>query len=244
MVLSREHVTCPIFLACAGEMSPTSLVHNSTLSIHNPPERERERKRRKHRERKEEKNPNPPNAKPFLSRFLAEENYSEMTQPSVPTPPPPLPPPPPPSDIRVRCAGCRMILAVAPGLTEFACPTCRMPQMLPPELMPPRADQTATATTTSPLPAPPASSAPAHGIDPTKIQLPCANCKALLNVPHGLSHFSCPQCEVNLAVDLSKVKQFLPSAPPPEEVNEVRFLHSNHAFSVLWFLSVCFSLDF
>ncbi|XP_050873027.1 protein FORGETTER 1 isoform X1 [Lathyrus oleraceus] len=150
-----------------------------------------------------------------------------MTQPSVPSPPLPLPPPPPPTappsqpsdgGVRVRCAGCRMILTVAPGLTEFACPTCRMPQMLPPELMA-RVHQTAPSTL--PL-TPPSQNLPAHGIDPTKIQLPCASCKAILNVPHGLSRFSCPQCNVDLAVDLSKIKQFLPPPPPPlEEVNEV-----------------------
>lgn len=94
-----------------------------------------------------------------------------------------------------------MILTVGPGLTEFVCPTCQLPQMLPPELMRPP------------------SQVPAHGIDPSKIQLPCANCKAILNVPHGLSRFSCPQCKMELAVDLSRIKQFYP--PPPEEVNEV-----------------------
>lgn len=94
-----------------------------------------------------------------------------------------------------------MILTVSPGLTEFVCPTCQLPQMLPPELMRPP------------------SQVPAHGIDPSKIQLPCANCKAILNVPHGLSRFSCPQCKMELAVDLSRIKQFYP--PPPEEVNEV-----------------------
>jgi hypothetical protein len=82
--------------------------------------------------------------------------------------------------------------------------------MLPPELM--RTSQR---------------SVPAHGIDPTKIQLPCAHCKAILNVPHGLSRFACPQCGVDLAVDLSKIKQFTPlptlpaPPPPPEEINEV-----------------------
>ncbi|PSS06282.1 Protein strawberry notch like [Actinidia chinensis var. chinensis] len=131
-----------------------------------------------------------------------------MGQPSVP--PPALGPPPPPAaagGCQVRCAGCRMILAVGPGLTEFVCPTCQLPQMLPPELMRP----------------PPHRTVPAHGIDPTKIQLPCAHCKAILNVPHGLSRFSCPQCGVDLAVDVSKLKHFfpLPYPPPPEEVNEV-----------------------
>ncbi|BAT89728.1 hypothetical protein VIGAN_06076300 [Vigna angularis var. angularis] len=154
-----------------------------------------------------------------------------MTQPSAP-PPPPLPPPPPTTppppqqteSVRVRCAGCRMILTVAPGLTEFACPTCRMPQMLPPELMPRERAAAANAlTSVPPTSAPPSQPphAPAHGIDPTKIQLPCASCKAILNVPHGLARFACPQCNVDLAVDVSKVKQFFPAAPPPEEVNEV-----------------------
>lgn len=119
-----------------------------------------------------------------------------------------------------------MILTVAPGLTEFACPTCRMPQMLPPELMA-RVHQTAPSTL--PL-TPPSQNLAAHGIDPTKIQLPCASCKAILNVPHGLSRFSCPQCNVDLAVDLSKIKQFLPP-PPLEEVNEVCFGYSNFALS-------------
>lgn len=81
--------------------------------------------------------------------------------------------------------------------------------MLPPELVRP--------------PPPPPRTLPAQGIDPSKIQLPCAHCKAILNVPHGLSRFACPQCRVDLAVDVSKIKQFLPPPlpPPPEEVNEV-----------------------
>ncbi|KAA8523387.1 hypothetical protein F0562_009809 [Nyssa sinensis] len=130
-----------------------------------------------------------------------------MGQPSVPPPllaPAPSPPQGGAGGCQVRCAGCRMILTVGPGLMEFVCPTCQLPQMLPPELM--RA---------------PNRTAPAHGIDPTKIQLPCANCKAILNVPHGLSRFACPQCGVDLAVDVSKIKNFFPPPPPPEEVNEV-----------------------
>lgn len=146
-----------------------------------------------------------------------------MTQPSVP-PPPLAPPQLPPSHagqgVQVRCAGCRMILTVAPGLTEFACPTCRMPQMLPPELMS-RAHQKPSHHPPLPLPSSQQTQVPAHGIDPSKIQLPCASCKAILNVPHGLARFACPQCGVDLAVDISKVKQFFPSVPPPEEVNEV-----------------------
>ncbi|XP_064935454.1 protein FORGETTER 1-like isoform X1 [Musa acuminata AAA Group] len=149
-----------------------------------------------------------------------------MGQPSVPPvpplAPPSLPPPvpePPPGSRQVRCAGCHGILAVAPGMMEFICPKCQLPQMLPPEL----------------LGAPPPRRAPpkAQGIDPTKIQLPCARCKAILNVPHGLARFNCPQCGVDLAVDLSKLQQYFPTASsspaaflgfppvPPEEINEV-----------------------
>ncbi|CAI0555414.1 unnamed protein product [Linum tenue] len=142
-----------------------------------------------------------------------------------------------PDGVQVRCAGCRMILTVAPGIVEFVCPSCHMPQMLPPELLA-RAHAHQRST-----PSPP--QVPAHGIDPSKIQLPCANCKALLNVPHGLARFVCPQCGVDLAVDVSKLKHLLrhprlplPSplphlpltplppaaATPPEEVNEVQLL--------------------
>jgi LSD1 subclass zinc finger protein len=151
-------------------------------------------------------------------------------------PPPPLPPAPPQSvgavgGVQVRCAGCKLILTVAPGVTEFVCSTCQLPQMLPPELMrvrlplkPPTPPPPTLPPSQPPpllLPAPP-SHVPAHGIDPTKIQVPCAHCKAILNVPHGLARFTCPQCNVELAVDLTKFKQFFQSQPPPpEEVNEV-----------------------
>ncbi|KAH9676915.1 protein FORGETTER 1 [Citrus sinensis] len=151
-----------------------------------------------------------------------------MTQPPVP------PPPPPNVGVQVRCAGCHIILTVGPGLTEFICGTCNLPQMLPPELMPASTggsvpnNTTSSNTTNSTRPThmkAASSHVPALGIDPTKIQLPCANCKAILNVPHGLVRFSCPQCAVELAVDMSKVKQFFPPpprpAPPAEEVNEV-----------------------
>lgn len=160
-----------------------------------------------------------------------------MTQSSVP--PSLAPPQPPPlygSGVQVRCAGCRDVLVVASGHTEFFCPSCQLPQMLPPELivrahskpLPPP-----SPPPLPPLPPPPPSihHVPAHGIDPTKMQLPCANCKALLNVPHGLTRFVCPQCAVDLAVDVSKLHQFFPSRPPPEEVNEV---------SIYLLLSICF----
>lgn len=152
-----------------------------------------------------------------------------MTQPSVPPPLAPPPPPPPQSHgggVQVRCAGCRMILTVAPGLVDFVCPTCQMHQMLPPELMSRVHNSPQQKNTQQPQ-------VPAHGIDPSKIQLPCANCKAILNVPHGLARFACPQCGVDLAVDLTKVKQFFSvpptrPLPPPEEVNEV---FSHYTFS-------------
>ncbi|EEF43544.1 protein FORGETTER 1 [Ricinus communis] len=141
-----------------------------------------------------------------------------MTQPSVP---PPLAAQPPPAlqphggGVQVRCAGCRMILTVGPGMVDFVCPTCQMHQMLPPELMnrvhknhPQKTTQQQSQQQQQ------QQQVPAHGIDPTKIQLPCVNCKALLNVPHGLSRFSCPQCFVDLAVDLSKVKHLFSYHPP------------------------------
>ncbi|KAJ8425970.1 hypothetical protein Cgig2_009508 [Carnegiea gigantea] len=136
---------------------------------------------------------------------------------------PPRPPPPPPQSqpCQVRCAGCRLILAVPPGVSEFVCPTCRLPQMLPPELLknfrrppvlpPPQLPN----PNPNPNPNPSSNSGSgqggppqAHGIDPAKMQVPCANCKAILNVPHGLTRFKCPQCGVDLAM-------------PSEEVNEV-----------------------
>ncbi|KAM1484295.1 hypothetical protein TB2_035495 [Malus domestica] len=135
-----------------------------------------------------------------------------------------------PGGVQVRCAGCAKILTLDAGVTEFACDDCQLPQMLPPELMT-RAQAHAQAhpgpnkaRTPPPLPPPPPHVAP-HGVDPSKIQIPCANCKAILNVPHGLARFRCPQCQVDLAVDVSKLQQFfpprLPLPPPPEEVNEV-----------------------
>ncbi|PKU73497.1 hypothetical protein MA16_Dca008061 [Dendrobium catenatum] len=133
--------------------------------------------------------------------------------PAAPSVPPPLP-----GSCQVRCARCHEILTVAPGITEFSCPKCQLPQMLPPELM-----LTGGATRRQ--------TPPAQGIDPTKIQLPCARCKAILNVPHGLTRFNCPQCGVDLAVDLSKLHQYfssvgsssIPGVPQdlPEETNEV-----------------------
>ncbi|XP_039113703.1 protein FORGETTER 1 [Dioscorea cayenensis subsp. rotundata] len=142
-----------------------------------------------------------------------------MGQPSGTPPLPVPPPPPPPGSCQVRCARCHSILTVAPGMVEFSCPKCQLAQMLPPELM----------MTGGPPRRPPPQ---AQGIDPSKIQLPCARCKAILNVPHGLNRFNCPQCGVDLAVDLSKVQHYLASSTsssalpgllsePLEEINEV-----------------------
>ncbi|CAO2826033.1 unnamed protein product [Amaranthus hypochondriacus] len=172
-----------------------------------------------------------------------------MSQSSIP---PPIRPHPPPSSnggiigggapCQVRCAGCRLILTVAAGVAEFSCPTCQLPQMLPPELLknfrphptPPPLQMLPPIHPPNPNPNPNSVRPPqptnppvqAQGIDPSKMQLPCANCKAILNVPHGLTRFKCPQCDVDLVLDVSKMKQFLSppplSLPPPvEEINEV-----------------------
>ncbi|WVZ87055.1 hypothetical protein U9M48_033752 [Paspalum notatum var. saurae] len=130
----------------------------------------------------------------------------------------------------VRCAGCHGVLAVSPGMTEFMCPNpkCRMAQRLPPELIP-KCTPSSTPPPKSPAKPslPPATqprrgAPPAQGVDPTKIQLPCARCQAILNVPHGLARFRCPQCGVDLAVDHAKLQNFLassnntaPSGPGP-----------------------------
>ncbi|RCV35324.1 hypothetical protein SETIT_7G231900v2 [Setaria italica] len=134
-------------------------------------------------------------------------------------------PSPAAAPVQVRCAGCRGVLAVGPGVTEFICPKCRMAQRLPPQLMP----KSTSSSSLSPPPKSPAKPSfppptqprkgapPAQGVDPTKIQLPCAHCQAVLNVPHGLARFRCPQCGVDLAVDHAKLQNFLASsnsAPP------------------------------
>lgn len=73
-------------------------------------------------------------------------------------------------------------------MSQFICPKCQLAQRLPPEMIP----------LLGPLP----NERPrAQGIDPTKLQLPCASCKAILNVPHGLSRFKCPQCDSDLSIE-------------------------------------------
>ncbi|KAL5216267.1 hypothetical protein ABZP36_007668 [Zizania latifolia] len=152
-------------------------------------------------------------------------------------------PSPAAATVQVRCAGCRGVLAVASGMTEFICPKCGMAQRLPPQLMPKSSSPSSSSapkSSTSPAPSPPAQprkGAPqAQGVDPTKIQLPCAHCQAVLNVPHGLSRFLCPHCGVDLAVDLSKLQNFLAAsdnaaaAAPPDATATV--LASGQAPSV------------
>ncbi|XP_050215928.1 protein FORGETTER 1 isoform X2 [Mercurialis annua] len=104
--------------------------------------------------------------------------------------------------VKVRCAGCDTVTTVKRGRVEFECKTCGMPQMLPPKLI--------TEMEYSEQ----QSQVPAHGIDPSKMQIPCVHCRALLNVPHGLSRFSCPQCfqDLSLSSCLGKYPVFL---PPP-----------------------------
>uniref|UniRef100_A0A0D6R552 PHD-type domain-containing protein n=1 Tax=Araucaria cunninghamii TaxID=56994 RepID=A0A0D6R552_ARACU len=121
------------------------------------------------------------------------------------------PPAAPPSGCLVRCAGCKVTLTVAAGITEFRCPNCKLPQMLPPEL---RRQGPGVA----------------QGIDPSKLQLHCVSCKSILNVPHGLDRFTCPQCRAEQAVLPKYMAPFpnggsipgLPDVPGQfEEVNEV-----------------------
>ena len=147
-----------------------------------------------------------------------------MNQPSVPPPLASQPPlQPHGGGVQVRCAGCRRILTVGPGLVDFVCGTCQMHQMLPPELM------SRVNNNNNHHQQQMNTQVPAQGIDPTKIQLPCVNCKALLNVPHGLSKFSCPQCSVDLAVDFSKLQHIFPCppthfSPPPTHFSPQRHL--------------------
>ena len=79
----------------------------------------------------------------------------------------------------------------AVGNLNFQCPKCKLPQVLPPQLR--------------------SSQGLACGFDNTKIQLPCANCRAVLNVPPDLTRFVCPQCRVELAVDPVKLAAYMSS---------------------------------
>ncbi|KAF3325766.1 protein strawberry notch 1 [Carex littledalei] len=146
------------------------------------------------------------------------------------------PVPPPPGCLHVRCAECFAILMVGPGMTQFICPKCQLAQRLPPEMIP----------FLGPVDPGPGGRRPqprAQGIDPTKLQLPCASCKAILNVPYGLTRFKCPQCDSDLSIDpgvqlpppnpfavppLARIRSVgipilpAPEVPPePEEINEV-----------------------
>lgn len=99
-----------------------------------------------------------------------------------------------PISCQVKCVGCTRVLNVPAGILDFQCPKCKLAQALPPMLRQQQAQQGG-----------------ARGIDSSKIQLPCANCRAILNVPPGLTRFVCPQCRVELAVDPSKLQNYMTS---------------------------------
>ncbi|KAK3143755.1 hypothetical protein QOZ80_4AG0304520 [Eleusine coracana subsp. coracana] len=107
---------------------------------------------------------------------------------------------PPPGIVEVRCAGCEETLEVEHGLTEFACPDCGTAQALPPELMPRRPRRAL------PLPG---RVAP---VAATPSRVSCGGCGAVLSVPHGHGHFSCPLCGTELAA--SPAAAVLVIAPP------------------------------
>ncbi|XP_024532194.1 protein FORGETTER 1 [Selaginella moellendorffii] len=130
--------------------------------------------------------------------------------------PPPPPPPPPgsapaPAACQVQCAGCRCVLNVPPGVIEFRCPKCKLAQMLPPQLHPQVMLPPPPPLPHLPPPPRPSSAPPRAPADSSKIQLPCANCRAVLSVPPDLSRFVCPQCRVELAVDPAKLAGYMNS---------------------------------
>eukprot|EP00897_Mesotaenium_endlicherianum_P005979 jgi/Mesen1/5409/ME000269S04557 len=88
-----------------------------------------------------------------------------------------------------QCPGCRQVLSLPPGVTKFSCPKCHMPQVLPDFTIRPSPEGDKNA-------------------DNTKMQLPCANCHAILNVPPGINRFQCPQCRAELATDPEKVAAY------------------------------------
>ncbi|GJN26500.1 hypothetical protein PR202_gb14432 [Eleusine coracana subsp. coracana] len=107
---------------------------------------------------------------------------------------------PPPGIVEVRCAGCEETLEVEHGLTEFACPDCGTAQALPPELMPRRPRRAL------PLPG------RVTPVAATPSRVSCGGCGAVLSVPHGHGHFSCPLCGTELAA--SPAAAVLVIAPP------------------------------
>ncbi|XP_037486953.1 uncharacterized protein LOC119365423 [Triticum dicoccoides] len=100
--------------------------------------------------------------------------------------------------LEVRCAGCEQTLEVERGLTEFVCPDCATAQSLPPELMP-RPRRRAL-----PLPR---GAAGARGA-----RLPCGACGELLSVPVGLSRCACPLCGAELAIDSTRLRNYILSS--------------------------------
>ncbi|KAH9315300.1 hypothetical protein KI387_023927, partial [Taxus chinensis] len=131
----------------------------------------------------------------------------------------------------VRCARCKTTLTVGGGVETFQCPNCELQQMLPQQLqlqmhmqggrgggggsgIP--QPQPLPMPLPLPLPLPPPLPL---GIDPTKRQLRCASCKSVLNVPHTLSRFMCPQCGTALEVPPLDASPSFPNHM--QELNEV-----------------------
>ncbi|KAG8082010.1 hypothetical protein GUJ93_ZPchr0014g47248 [Zizania palustris] len=67
-----------------------------------------------------------------------------------------------------------------------------------------------------------------QGVDPTKIELPCAHCKAILNVPYGLARFRCPQCDTDLTVDLIPSSSIPSTSTPRYLMASMASLSSSH----------------
>ncbi len=140
------------------------------------------------------------------------------------------PPPPMRTVCQVQCAGCRRILNVPSGVVNFQCPKCKLAQIVPPlHHQQQQQQQQQQSGGMQKLQQQKlgglgggggggggggsggGGQMVARGIDSSKIQLPCANCRAVLNVPPGLTRFVCPQCRVELAVDPLKLAAYMSS---------------------------------
>ncbi len=141
------------------------------------------------------------------------------------------PPPPMRTVCQVQCAGCRRILNVPSGVVNFQCPKCKLAQIVPPlhHQQQQQQQQQQQSGGMQKLQQQKlgglgggggggggggsggGGQMVARGIDSSKIQLPCANCRAVLNVPPGLTRFVCPQCRVELAVDPLKLAAYMSS---------------------------------
>ncbi|CAK9271564.1 unnamed protein product [Sphagnum jensenii] len=129
------------------------------------------------------------------------------------------PPPPMRTVCQVQCAGCRRILNVPSGVVNFQCPKCKLGQIVPPLHHQQQQQQSGGMQKLQQQKlgglggggSGGGGQMVARGIDSSKIQLPCANCRAVLNVPPGLTRFVCPQCRVELAVDPLKLAAYMSS---------------------------------